>query len=207
MKHSALPLLICALMLLAACAPQPAATTAPGVTPEPTLAPQPSATPIPQATPTPDPYTCLNGDWLLNTEQATQLMAYITSNPSLTFIEGGLRLRFEDGGFVYHSEDLVLQISFLNGFIQARANIFVEGTTAIEGDILRFNQTNINNELTDWKALDAQGNALPLVFANTPVMAFEVADQATFSCAGDRLALTFEVEDLAGQTFDLERVK
>jgi len=192
-----LPLLVCALLVLAACAPQPTAA--------PTSLP--SATPLPPPTPTADPNACLRGDWALSTEDAANLLAYITSNPSLTIIEGSLRMQFEDGTFAYHSKDLIPQITFLDGFIQATANIFIEGTTKVEADKLLFTQTGIDNKLTDWKALDAQGNPLPLVFANTPVMAFTIAPQATYSCSGDELALVFDVEDLAGQTFNLERIK
>lgn len=194
-----LPLFTILLLALSACAPQPIATAAP------MPLPAPSATPAPTATP--DPYTCLSGDWTLDGEQATQLLAYLTSQPSIAIIEGALRLRFEKGAFAYHSDGLILRTSFLDGFIQANANILIEGTTAIEGDKLRFTQTNADNKLTDWKALDAQGNALPLVFANTPVMAFTIADQAAYTCAGDALTLTFDVEDLVGQAFSLERVK
>lgn len=199
---SLLTLLLCSLLTLTACAPQPAANDAP-----PTPLPEPSAAPTIAPTPTPDPADCLNGDWVLNTEQAQQLLAYLTSQPSLTIIEGTLRLRFEEGGFAYHSDGLILRTSFLDGFIQANANILIEGTRAIEGDKLLFTQTSADNKLTDWKALDAQGTALPLVFANTPVMAFTIADQAAYTCAADALMLNFEEDALKAFAFEFERVK
>ena len=204
-----LPLLVCALLVLAACAPQP--TTAP-IVPR-----QPSATSIPPPTPTstPDPYACLRGDWLLNPEQTAQLLTYLPSQPSLTILEGGLRIqfdrgsdtsRFDVGAFAYHSDDLFLRTSFLEGFLDARARILIEGTYATTGEQIQFTKTGAQNELYDWRAVDSQGNIQPFN-TTSPVFNFDIAKSATYTCNDDSLTLVFDEEDLTGPTFNLERIK
>ena len=122
-----------------ACAPQTADTTAAPPTP----LPQPSATPATPPTPTADAAAaCLQGDWVLNTATAESLLAYLSSIPSMTVLEGALRIRFDDGSFAYHSDDLFLRTSFLNGFLDARAKVLIEGTYTSEGDKLQFTKVS-----------------------------------------------------------------
>lgn len=198
-----LPLFICILLVLSACAPQTAATTAAPPTP----LVQPSATPATPPTPTADAAAaCLQGDWVLNTATAESLLAYLSSIPSLQVLEGSLRIRFDDGSFAYHSDDLFLRTSFLDGFLDARAKVLIEGTYTSEGDKLQFTKVSAKNELYDWRAVDSAGNVQPF-YSTSPVHDFVIAEAGTFACSGDTLRLTFDAPGLEGMVFDLARVK
>ncbi len=195
-----LPLLICFLLALSACAPQPASTELP-----PTPLPQPSATPTTPPTPTIDAAAaCLQGDWMIKTATAERLLVYLSSIPSMTILEGALRINFDNGKFAYHSDDLFLRTSFLDGFLDARAKVLIEGTFTTDGEMIQFNKTGAQNELYDWRAVDSKGNVQPF-YTTSPVINFNIAEAGTFECSGDRLFLTFNVPELDDMVFDLTR--
>ena len=195
-----LPLLICILIALGACTPQPAATELP-----PTPLPQPSATPTTPPTPTLDAAAaCLQGDWVLNNATAESLLVYFSSIPSMTILEGALRISFNDDNFAYHSDDLFLRTSFLDGFLDARAKVLIEGTFTTDGETIQYNKTGAQNELYDWRAVDSKGNVQPF-YTTSPVINFNIAEAGTFECSGDRLFLTFDVPSFENVVFDLAR--
>ena len=193
-----LPLLIGLLVALSACAPRIAATTA---TPS-----QPGATPTTRPTPTIDTGACLQGDWILNPATAESLLVYLSSIPSMTILEGTLRISFDNGKFAYHSDDLFLRTSFLNGFLDARAKVLIEGTYVTDGNKIQFTKTSAQNELYDWRAVDANGDVQPF-YSTSPIHDFVIAEAGTFDCSDGTLHLTFEASDLEGMVFDLARVK
>lgn len=195
-----LPLLVCMLLALSACAPQPAATEIP-----PTPLPQPSATPTTPPAPTIDAAAaCLQGDWVLNNATAESLLVYLSSIPSMTILEGALRISFDDDNFAYHSDDLFLRTSFLEGFLDARAKVLVEGTFTTDGETIQYTKTGAQNELYDWRSVDSNGDIRPF-YTTTPVFNFNIAESGTFACNGDSLFLTFDVPNFEDEVFDLTR--
>lgn len=194
------PLITAALLILAACAPR--STPAPKAAP-PTPVP-PTATLPP--TPTVDAaLACLQGDWSMANLTATSLLAAITGVPSLQILEGALLLTFEGGTFAYHSNDLSLRSAFLNGFLDARANVLIEGTYTIEGETVVFTKTGAKNELYDWRAVS--GEDVQPFTGITPVVNFDIPPRAAFACNGDLLLL--QITDFSGANLalDFNRVK
>ena len=192
------------LFTLAACAPRSAATPTETL---PTLLPQPSATPAPLPTATVDPsLVCLQGDWVLSGTTTEALLAYISSIPSMKILEGALRLRFDDGAFAYHSDDLFLRTSFMEGFLDARARVLIEGTYTTDGATIQFTKTGAQNELYDWRAVDSQGEVQPF-YTTSPVISFNIAETAAYTCAADALTLTFDAAEIEGLNFEFDRVK
>lgn len=186
--------IICCLFALAACAPRPAAPAAPAP-------PAPTATP-PPATPTAES-NCLLGDWVLNNAATESLLAYMTSTPSLTILEGALRIKFGDGTFAFHSDDLFLRTSFLDGFLDARAKVLIEGSYRVEGDVIHYTKTSAQNELYDWRA--GKGDETQPFYGSSPVINFSIAEESTFVCNESALTLTFDIPELEGVNFSLVR--
>lgn len=186
-------------LLLAACAAHPSPTPPPA-------SPLPTTAPLASPTPAPDLNTvCLQGNWRFNQSDSSNLLANITSIPSLVVQSGALYISFADGLFAYHSDDLDLRTSFLEGFLDARANVLIEGDYTIEDTTLHFTKTNAKNELYDWRAVS--GASVQPFTGTSPVFDFAIADQATFVCADDLLTLTFNVAGFEGASFELTREK
>jgi hypothetical protein len=199
-KRCLLIVFFCAVLILAACTPR--STPAPAALP-PTPVP-PTATLPP--TPTVDAaLACLQGDWSLAPATATSLLAAITGVPSLQIQEGALLLKFEGDTFAYHSSDLSLRSAFLDGFLDADANVLIEGTFAIVGDQLSFTKTGAKNELYNWRAVS--GDDVQPFYGITPVVNFDIPPSAGFACNGDVLLL--QVADFSGASLalDFTRVK
>jgi hypothetical protein len=184
-RHFSLLICTCLLLIIVACAPQPAA--------EPTSPPAPSATMSPTETPaptsTPDPALCLQGNWLVGQETAAQLLRNLSSTPSLQIKSGSLYLSFSGDTFAYHSDDLALRSEFLDSFLDVKARIRIEGTFTGEPDNrMRFTQTGSNNELYEWEIV--KDDYYRPFMGTTPIFEFQVAQEGEYVCLDNTLALT-----------------
>lgn len=179
---------ICLVLTLTACAPQPAA--APVVAPVDTPAPAstPTLPPAPSATPTPAAGTCLVGDWQISPETVQNLLIDLTSVTTLQVMEGTLYLRFDGTNFAYHANGLALRSAFMDSYLDAKADILIDGTYLVEGDTLRFTQLNADNQLYDWVVV--KGDYVRPFTGNSPVVPFEIASEGRFTCDENSLQLT-----------------
>lgn len=183
-KNRLLLLFLCFLLNLPGCAPQPTA-----VPPEPpALTATYTPPPEPEETPTPTFADCLIGDWQISPATVENLLISLTSVPSLQIMEGNLYLKFDGSDFSYHSNELALRSSFMDSYLDARADILIEGTYTVEGDLLHFNQQNASNQLYDWVIV--KGDYVRPFQGTSPVVPFEIAGEGSYTCDNDTLQLT-----------------
>lgn len=187
----------CLLLLATACALQP--TAAPVAAPVDTPAPAPSLTlpPAPSVTPTPATGTCLVGDWQISPETVQSLLVYLTEVSSLQVMDGALYLKFNGTSFAYHANGLALRSSFMDSFLDAKADILIEGSYQVRDDTLRFTQLNAENQLYDWMVV--KGDYVRPFTGTSPVVPFEIVDMGSFSCDDNslRLMLSDQGEEIA----------
>lgn len=193
----------CLVLTVSACAPLP--ETAPVAAPVDTPAPALTATPAPapSATSTPAPGTCLVGDWQISPQTVQSLLVDLTSVTSLQVMEGALFLKFDGTNFAYHANGLALRSAFMDSFLDAKADILIEGSYLVEGDTLRFTQLNAANQLYEWVLV--KGDYVRPFTGSSPVVPFEIADAGSYSCNDNTLQLTLrdQGEEI---TIDLIRV-
>lgn len=120
-------------------------------------------------------------------------------------LEGSLLLKFEGNTFAYHSDDLFLRTSYLDGFLDAKANVLIEGKFTTEGEELLFNKTGSQNELYEWRVVKGD-YTLPFT-GISPVIDFDIAENGTYTCSGDTLLMTLVDASGAETLIDLTRVK
>jgi hypothetical protein len=198
-----LHLLFFVFLTLSACTLLSSPTAIPTETATVTPMPQPTDTSQPTATIIPADI-CLQGDWELNNNDAAQLLAFISSTPSMVVREGVLRIKFDEINFSYHSEELVVRSTVQSGFLDANATLLINGTYTITDDQILFTQTDSKSELTDFRVVDEKGEEHP--FITTDSLDFEIPESATFSCTGDELTLTFSISGLFKLSFVLSRM-
>jgi hypothetical protein len=199
-----LPILTSITLMLSACTLTPSPSPIPTYTATTTDVPQPTITPLPTSTLfTAD--ICVLGDWELSNEDASKLLAFISSTPSMIVREGVLRIRFDDNNFVYHSDDLVVRSSVESGYLDADATVLIEGSYTPEGDQLLFIQTVSETELYNFRVVDENGEEHP--FFTTDSLDFQIPESAVFSCIDDELTLTFSISGFFNFILMLSRVK
>ena len=177
--------LICAMLMITACAPQPGVTPADTPLPNsPTLPPEPSATPTPSAG------ACLMGDWQISPDTLQDLLVYLTSVTSLQVKEGALYLRFDGTNFTYHANGLALRSAFMDSFLDAKADVLIEGSYVAEGDTLRFTQLSAANQIYEWTIV--KGDYIRPFTGTSPVVPFEIAQEGSYTCDNDSLQLTLK---------------
>ena len=175
--------LICVLLMITACAPQPVST--PAATPLPNTATPP---PEPSATPTPAAGACLMGEWQISPDTLQDLLVYLTSVSSLQVKEGALYLRFDGTNFTYHANGLALRSAFMDSFLDAKADVLIEGSYLVEEDTLRFTQLSAANQIYEWTIV--KGDYIRPFTGTSPVVPFEIAQEGSYSCDNDSLQLT-----------------
>mgnify|MGYP001073480482 CR=1 FL=1 len=181
---------VCLLLTISACSPRPdtVPVTAPIDTPAP--APTPTLPPVPSATSTPATGTCLVGDWQISPQTVQNLLLNLTSVPSLQVMEGSLYLKFDGTNFAYHANGLALRSAFMDSFLDAKADILIDGTYQVEDDSLRFTQLNAANQLYEWVVV--KGDYIRPFTGTSPVVPFEIADEGSYSCDENSLQLTLK---------------
>jgi len=177
--------LICAMLMITACAPQPGVTPADTPLPNsPTLPPEPSATPTPAAG------ACLMGEWQISPDTLQDLLVYLTSVTSLQVKEGALYLRFDGTNFTYHANGLALRSAFMDSFLDAKADVLIEGSYVAEGDTLHFTQLSAANQIYEWTIV--KGDYIRPFTGTSPVVPFEIAQEGSYTCDNDSLQLTLK---------------
>ncbi len=181
---------VCLMLTIAACAPLP--ETTPVAAPVDTPAPDPTHTMAPalSATPTPAAGTCLAGDWQISPQTVQNLLINLTSVPSLQVMEGALYLKFDGTNFAYHANGLSLRSAFMDSYLDAKADILIDGTYQVEDDTLRFTQLNAANQLYEWVVV--KGDYIRPFTGTSPVVPFEIADEGSYSCDENSLQLTLK---------------
>lgn len=177
--------LICAMLMITACAPQPGVTPADTPLPNsPTLPPEPSATPTPSAG------ACLMGEWQISPDTLQDLLVYLTSVTSLQVKEGALYLRFDGTNFTYHANGLALRSAFMDSFLDAKADVLIEGSYVAEEDTLHFTQLSAANQIYEWTIV--KGDYIRPFTGTSPVVPFEIAQEGSYICDNDSLQLTLK---------------
>jgi len=173
------------MLMITACAPQPGVTPADTPLPNsPTLPPEPSATPTPAAG------ACLMGEWQISPDTLQDLLVYLTSVTSLQVKEGALYLRFDGTNFTYHANGLALRSAFMDSFLDAKADVLIEGSYVAEGDTLRFTQLSAANQIYEWTIV--KGDYIRPFTGTSPVVPFEIAQEGSYICDNDSLQLTLK---------------
>lgn len=164
-------------------------------TPEPTITPEPTA----------EDTSCLQGYWVLSTEDASEKLSTLTSQ-DFSVVDGQIYISFVGSDFAYGSDMLTVRFSPPSGgYAEVEGVFLATGRFRAEGGMLYFSELVSESEIFGFRfnldGVMAEGPA-----GAAPEIRLEPPGVGAYECAGDTLSIRYDANGISiTETYQRQR--